>query len=50
MCLLGIDFTYLDGRDGEIVVKELATVDSNCNQVSSYVFKRPYSWEKSAYV
>ena len=38
------DFTYLEGKDGELVVKELVTVDSH-NGVSSYVFKRPYSWE-----
>ena len=44
MSLLVIDFTYLEGKDGELVVKELVTVDSH-NGVSSYVFKRPYSWE-----
>ena len=27
------------------MVKDLATVDSHSNRVSSYVFKRPYSWE-----
>jgi len=36
------DFTYFDGRDGDIVIKELAAVDSHSNRVSSYVFKRPY--------
>ena len=45
MSLLVIDFTYLEGKDGELVVKDLATVDSHNNRVSSYVFKRPYSWE-----
>jgi len=45
MSLLVIDFTYLEGKDGELVVKELATVDSHNDRVSSYVFKRPYSWE-----
>lgn len=45
MSLLVIDFTYLDGRDGDIVVKELATVDYSRNRVSSYIFKRPYGWE-----
>jgi len=45
MSLLVIDFTYLEGKDGEFLVKELATVDSHNNSVSSYVFKRPYSWE-----
>jgi len=45
MSLLVIDFTFLEGRDGELVVKELAVVDSHSNRVSSYVFKRPYSWE-----
>jgi hypothetical protein len=46
MPLLVIEFTFLHGRDGELVVKELAVVDSHSNMVSSYVFKRPYSWEK----
>ena len=46
MSLLVIDFTFLEGRDGELVVKELAAVDSHINRVSSYVFKRPYSWEE----
>ena len=40
-----IDFTYLEGKDGELVVKELTTVDSHSKRVSSYVFKRPYSLE-----
>jgi len=35
MILLLIDFTYLDGRDGDFVVKELANVDSYSNWVSS---------------
>ena len=46
MSLLLIDFTFLEGRDGELVVKELAVVDSHSNRVSSYVFKRPYSWDE----
>ena len=46
MSLLVIDFTYLDGWDGEMVVKELAAVFSNCNRVLSYVFKRPYTSEE----
>jgi len=45
MHLLVINFSYLEGKNGELVVKELATVDSHNNRVSSYVFKRPYSWE-----
>jgi hypothetical protein len=40
-----IDFTYLDGRDCDLVVKDLAAVDSHSNRVSSYVFKRPYGLE-----
>jgi hypothetical protein len=40
MSLLVTDFNYLNCRDGEIVVKELTTVDSTCNRVSAYVFKR----------
>ena len=45
MSLLVNDFTYLEGKDGELVIKDLATVDSHNNRVSSYVFKRPYIWE-----
>ena len=33
MSLLVIDFTFLEGRDGELVVKELAVVDSHSNRV-----------------
>ena len=40
------DITFLDGQDFELVVKELAVVDSHSNMVSSYVVKRPYSWHK----
>jgi hypothetical protein len=39
MFLLVIDFNYLKGRDGEMVVKELAAVDSTCNRVSAYVLR-----------
>jgi len=46
MSLLVIDFTYLEGQDNELVVKEVAAVDSNCNRVSSYVFNRPCGWEE----
>jgi hypothetical protein len=46
MSLLVTDFTYLDRRDGELVVKELAAVDSHSKRVSSCVFKRPYYWEE----
>jgi hypothetical protein len=46
MALLVIDCTYSEGRDGELVVKELAAADSQSNRVSSYVFKRPYAWEE----
>jgi len=42
MSLLVIDFSYVQRRDGDIVVKELAAVDSHSNKFSSYVFKRPY--------
>jgi hypothetical protein len=44
--LLVIDLTFLEGRDGELVVNMLAAVDSHSNRVSSYVFKRPYSWKE----
>jgi len=46
MSLLVIEFIFLEGRDGEIDVKELAAVDSHSNRASSYVFKSPYSWEE----
>jgi len=46
MSLLVIDFTYLEGRDGDIVVKVLAAVDFQSNRVASYLFKRPYGWEE----
>ena len=46
MSLLVTDFTVLEGRDGELVVKELAAVDSHSNWVSSYIFDRPYDWEE----
>jgi len=46
MSLLVIDFTYLEGRDCELVVKELAAADSHNTRVSSHVFKRPYVWEE----
>ena len=42
MSLIVIDFTLLEGRDNEIVVKELAVADFHINRISSYVYKRPY--------
>ena len=42
MSLLVIDFTYLEGRDSDIVVKDLGAVDFHSNRVTSYLFKRPY--------
>jgi hypothetical protein len=41
MSPLMIDFTYLGGRDNDLVVKELAAVEFHSNRVSSYVIKRP---------
>jgi hypothetical protein len=35
MSLIVTDFTFLEGRDNEIVVKELAVADSHSNRVSS---------------
>ena len=46
MSLMVTDFTFLEGRDNEIMVKEPAVADFHSNRVSSYVFKRPYRWEK----
>jgi hypothetical protein len=45
MSLLVTNFTYLKGRDSELVDSELAAVESPSNRDSSYVFKRPYGWE-----
>jgi hypothetical protein len=41
-----IDLTFLERRNNEIVVKELAVADSRSNRVSSYVFKKPYCWDE----
>jgi hypothetical protein len=46
MSLVVIDFTFLVGRDNEIVVKELAVAHSRSNRMSSYVFKKPYCWDE----
>jgi len=46
MSLLVTEFTYLDGRDGELMVKELADAESHSNRVSSYTFKIPYVGKK----
>jgi len=35
-------FTYVEGRDVDIVVKELAPVDFKGNRVSSHAFKKPH--------
>ena len=35
--LLVIDFTNLEGRDGDIVVKELAAVDFHSTRIASYL-------------
>ena len=42
------DFTYLERKDGELVFKDLAAVDSHSNRVSSCV-KRPKSWEELSF-
>jgi len=46
MSLLVTDLTFLVGRDGELLIKELAVADSHSNRVSWYVIKSPYSWEE----
>jgi len=46
MSLLGTDFTNLEGRDAELLVKVLATVDSHRNRVSLYIFKKTYGCEE----
>jgi len=44
--LLVIDFTVLEGRDCELVVKELAAVDFHNKKVSSNVFQTAYGWKE----
>jgi hypothetical protein len=44
MSFLVNDFTFFEERDGELVVKELAIVESHSNRVSLYVCKIPYNW------
>jgi hypothetical protein len=46
MSLIVTDFTFMEGRDNEIVDKELAVADFCSNKVSSHIFKRPYGWEE----
>ena len=46
MSVLVIDFTYLQGRDCDIEVKDMAAVDFHSNSVVSYLFKRPYGWDE----
>jgi len=46
MSLLVIDFKYLEGRDGDIVVKELVAVDFQSTKVVLCVFKKPYGCEE----
>ena len=46
MSHLVIDLTFLEGRDGELVVSDFAAVDSYNNRASSHILKRPYGWEE----
>jgi len=48
MSLLVIDFTYLEGKDGELVVKELAAVDSHSNRVSCV--QETLSWDELSFI
>jgi len=50
MSPLVIDFTYLEVRAGDIVVKEFVAVDFHSNRRASYLFKCPYVWEKYQYL
>jgi len=45
MSLIVISFTFLEGLDNEIVVKELAVADSHINSLG-ISFKRPYGGEE----
>ena len=44
--LLVIDLTFLEGRDGKLVVMDLALIDTHSNRASSYVFKTPTAGKK----
>jgi hypothetical protein len=46
MSLLVTDFTCLDGRDGELVIKKLAAVESHSNRATFYVFMTPTAGRK----
>jgi len=46
MSLFVIDFSYLDLRVRDIVIKELAALRFQNNRVSSYEFRRLYGWEE----
>jgi hypothetical protein len=39
MCVVVIDFTFLEGRYVEVLFKDLAAVDSHSNRVSLHVYE-----------
>ena len=46
MALPVIDVTCLEGRDGELVVKDLAVAGFQSSRASAYAFKKLHSWEE----
>src|SRR5437868_8799489 len=40
-----VDVECFYGKDGELVIKELAIVNPVTNQTQSYIFNSPYEWE-----
>ena len=46
MSLLLIDYTFLEGRDDELVVKDLASYDFHTNRAFLYILKRPTTGRK----
>ena len=49
MFLLMIDFTYLEEKYGELVVKYFSVFNSCSSRASSCGFKRPYRWENLSF-
>jgi hypothetical protein len=43
MSVLLVDFKFLHGRDGELVVKKLTVANPRVNLVTTYGFKPPYA-------
>src|SRR5688572_29029286 len=40
-----IDIECLRGRNGDLIIKEMAIVNPYTRQVQSFLFRAPYSWK-----